>query len=153
MIREKMEADLKEAMKAKNEIKVSTLRFLKASFVNAQIDKKGELSDEETIAIIKKQIKQRNESIEGFKKGNRPELADKETKELEILKSYLPEELSSEQLLAFVKEAIEETQAQGPKDMGKVMKVVMAKAKGRADGKVISEMVSKGLSGGSLNKA
>lgn len=141
MLIEKIDNDLKQAQKDKDAIKVSTLRLLKSAMHNVEIAKRQELKDEDIIIIIKKHLKQGQDSIEGFRKGDRQDLVDKETKELEILKGYLPEELSPEVLLAMVGEAIAETGAVSPKDMGKVMKQVMAKAKGRADGKTLSELV------------
>lgn len=148
MLIEKIDNDLKQALRGKDTIKVSTLRFLKSAVHNAEIAKRQELKDEDIIAVIKKQIKQRQESIEEFKKGNRQDLVDKETKELQILKGYLPEELEPEVLLDMVKEAMLKTNATSVRDMGRVMKEVMAKAKGKADGEVVSELVKKELSKG-----
>lgn len=145
MLKQKIDEDLKSALKSRDDIRVSTLRLLKAALQNAKIAKKEEIDDNETTAIIKKQLKQRKDSIEGFKKGNRQDLVDKEVKELEILKAYLPEELKPDELLAIVGEAIAEIKDASLKDMGKVMKQAMAKAKGRANGKVVSEMVKKEL--------
>jgi len=146
MFKEKIDNDFKEALKSKDEIKVSTLRLLKAAIQNAEISKQEPLSDEEIISAIKKQVKQRKDSIDGFKKGNREDLADKESKELELLKAYLPEEIRPEELLGLIKEAIVEAEATSPGDMGKVMKLVMAKTKGAADGKTVSALVNKELS-------
>jgi len=146
MLLEKIENDLKDALKAKDAEKVSTLRFLKSAIQNLSIEKKGKIKDEDVIGVIKKQVKQRKDSIDGFKKGGRQDLVDKETKELEILKIYLPEELKPEELLAIVKEVISETGASTQKDMGKVMKAVMERSKGKADGKTVSMLVNKELS-------
>ncbi|NQT95016.1 MAG: GatB/YqeY domain-containing protein [Candidatus Omnitrophica bacterium] len=148
MLIERIDNDLKRALKSKDAIKVSTLRFLKAALKNAEIEKKEALKDEDIIVIIKKQVKQRKDSIEEFKKGNRADLAEKETSELNVLKSYLPEELNQEELLVIIKEAISETGASSAKDMGRVIKEVMAKAKGRADGKTVSMLVKGELSKG-----
>ncbi len=133
-------------MLKKEALKVSVLRMVKSSFHNLEIDKKVEkLEDGDCLDILSKEIKKRKESIEGFTKGNRPDLADKEKSELEILQAYMPPALSKEEVTALVKEAILETGAETKKDMGKVMKYVMEKAKGRADGKMISQAVSEEL--------
>ena len=140
MLREKMDNDFKEALKGKDALKVSTLRLLKAAIKNMEIEKKGELKDDDITVVIKKQAKQRKESIEEFKKANRNKLAEKEEKELEILKAYLPEEISPEKLFEIVKEAIAALGASSPKDIGMVIKEVMAKTKGACDGKLVSAM-------------
>ena len=145
MLNDKIEDDLKQAMKNKDAVKVSTLRFLKAAMLNTKIEKRQELTEEDIIVAIKRQIKERNDSTEEFKKGNRQDLVDKETAELNILKSYLPEELNQEQLLDIVKEAIAEAGATSVKDMGRVMKIAMVKAKGSSDGKTLSAIVNKEL--------
>ena len=146
MLIEKIEIDLKEALKSKDQIKVSTLRLLKSAIGYLAIEKKDDLKDDDVISVIKKQVKQRKDSIEGFKKGNREDLAQKEEVELKILKAYLPEEITPEALSAIIDEAINETGANTPKDMGMVMKAVMAKTKHSADGKVISSIVNEKLS-------
>lgn len=145
MLKEKIDNDLKAALKNKESVKVSTLRLLKAALLNEKIAKKEELEDEDIIAIIKKQVKQRKDSIEGFKKGDRQDLADKEAEELKILQGYLPEELDPQELLGIVTEAVVETKAASLKDMGRVIKEVMARVKGRADGKTVSDLVKKEL--------
>ena len=146
MLIEKIEIDLKSALKSKEQIKVSTLRLLKSAIGYLAIEKKEDLKDDDVISVIKKQVKQRKDSIEGFKKGNREDLAQKEEVELKILKLYLPEEITPEALRVIIDEAINETGASAPKDMGMVMKAVMAKTKGLADGKVISSIVIEKLS-------
>jgi len=145
MLIEKIEMDLKNAQKSKDQIKVSTLRLLKSAIGYLAIEKKDDLKDDDIIAVIKKQVKQRKDSIEVFKKGNREDLAQKEESELEILKAYLPEEIAPEALGAIIDEAINETGASTPKDMGMVMKAVMAKTKGSADGKAVSSIVNEKL--------
>lgn len=138
--------DYKEAMKNKDAVKVSTLSFLRAAVQNLAIEKRKEkLEDGDIILIIKKQIKQRQDSIEQFKKGNRPDLAEKEMKELEILKVYLPRELSIDEVKKMIEEAVSNTGASGAKDMGRVIKEVMSKAAGCADGKLVSELVKERL--------
>lgn len=143
---ERIDADLKEGMKAKAELKVSTLRMLRAAMKNLEIEKKAEkLEDGDVISIIAKQIKQHKDSIEGFTQGNRTDLADKEKAELAILESYMPKMLSAEELIVIVKAAIQKTEAKGRADMGKVMKAAKEEAKGAADGKMLSTMVSEEL--------
>jgi hypothetical protein len=147
MLEEKIFNDYKQALKNKETLRVSTLSFLRASISNALIEKrKKDLDDSEVIGLIKKQVKQRQDSIEQFKKGNRQDLADKETAELEILKSYLPTQLSEDEIKKIIEELIVATGAQGPKDMGKVMKGLMAQTAGQADGKLVSELVKERLS-------
>ncbi len=146
-IKEKIMADLKEAMKSKDMDKVSTLRLLLSEIKNKEIDKRGELTDEEIYAVIQKSVKQRKESIEQYRSGGREDLVEKEQKELEILEKYLPEQLSEDELERIIDEAIKETEATTLKDLGKVMRVVMPKVKGRADGKLVNEMVRKKLGG------
>jgi uncharacterized protein YqeY len=147
MLQEKISKDMVEALKANDQIKTSTLRMLNSVIHNAVIAKRPkELEEADIVDIIAKQIKQRSESIEQFKKGNRPDLVDKETKELEILKSYMPGALSEEEVTKIVKDAIAQTGAKAKQDMGKVMKEVMPKVKGRYDSKMLSELVNKCLS-------
>ena len=141
MLEEKINNNLKEAMKSKDSIRVSCLRMIIADIKNASIAKQEELKDEDIIGVLQKQVKQHKDSIEGFKKGDRQDLVDKESKELEIIRTYLPEELKPEEIASIVKEAIKETGAKDKKDMGKVMGAVMPKVKGRADGKLVQKEV------------
>lgn len=146
MLEEKILSDYKEAMKKRDSEKSSTLSFLRAQFMNAALEKKKSgLDDAECIAVIKKLVKQHQDSIEQFLKGARQELADKEKAQMEILKSYLPQELGEEELKVMVSDTVRELSASGLKDMGRVMKEVMLKAAGRADNKVVSELVKKSL--------
>jgi len=146
MLDEKIMNDYKEAMKTRDSLKSSTLSFLRAELMNTAVAKKKKsLDDNEVITVIKKQIKQRQDSIEQFEKGNRVDMAEKEKKELEILKVYLPPEMSAEDVGKIIEEAISTTGAQGPQDMGKVMKEVMAKVAGQADGKLVSDLVKQRL--------
>ncbi|OGX19455.1 MAG: hypothetical protein A3K54_04950 [Omnitrophica WOR_2 bacterium RBG_13_44_8] len=147
MLEEKILQDYKEAMKNKDTLKSSTLSFLRAELINAAIEKKKKaLDDPDVIAVIKKQIKQHQDSIEQFTKGSRQDLADKEAKELEILKTYLPPELPAEEIKKIIEEAVVSTAAQGMKDMGKVMKEVSVTIAGCADGKLVSDLVKERLS-------
>ncbi len=149
-LEERFDADLKEAMKAKVEVKVSTLRMLRAGMKNLAIEKKVEkLEDKDILGVIAKQIKQHKDSIEQFAKGNRQDLVDKEKAELEILESYMPKLLSTDELKGVIKSAIEKVGAKGRSDMGKVMKAAMEEAKGATagavDGKMLSQMVAEEL--------
>lgn len=147
MLDEKILNDYKEAMKNRDTIRSSVLSFLRAELMNVSVAKKKKsLDDNEIISVIRKQIKSHQDSIEQFKKGNRQDLVDKETKELEILKNYLPPELSSEDIKKIIDEVVSTTGASEMKDMGKVMKEVVAKVGNQADGKVVSDLVKTRLS-------
>jgi uncharacterized protein YqeY len=136
-------ADLTESMKARDAERTSTLRMLQSAMKYQQIEAGHELSDEEALAVIRKAVKQRQDSIEQYTKGNRPDLAAKEQSELELLKRYLPAELSDEELEQGLREIVASTGAQSKKDLGKVMKEATARYKGRADGKRIQEIVAR----------
>jgi len=141
-----IDADLKKAMIAKEAEKLSVLRMLKSSIKYAAVDKigaDGVLPDSDVIAVIRKELKKRQDSIESFTSANRADLADKEKLEAKFLEAYLPAALSNEQVEAFVKEAIIEVGATGKAQMGLVMKAVQAKVAGQADGKTISQIVQK----------
>ena len=140
---EKVRADLTAAMKAQEKERLSTLRMLQSSLKNEQINVGHELSDEEAMSVIRKAVKQRQDSIEQYSNAGRTELADKERAEMELLKTYLPAEMSEEELESGLREIIASTGAQSEKDLGKVMKEATAKYKGRADGKKIQEVVSR----------
>lgn len=140
---EQIRADLTESMKARTAERTSTLRMLQSSLKNAQIDAGHELSDEEALAIIRKAVKQRLDSIDQFTKGNRAELVEKERSEMETLKAYLPPELTDDELESGIREIIASTGAASKKDLGKVMKEATARFKGRADGKKIQEIASR----------
>lgn len=143
-LQEQLINDMKESMKSGDSVKVSTIRMLKAAIKNKEIEKGGtsyKLSDKEIVEVITTAIKQRRDSIEQFTKGNRQDLAEKEKKELEILQAYMPPQMSDEDVKAEVKKAITETSALSQKDMGKVMKVLMPRIAGRADGAVVNRIV------------
>lgn len=147
MLEEKILNDYKQAMKGRDALKSSVLSFLRAEMLNVAIAKKKKnLDDNEIIGVIRKQIKGRQESIAQFKQGNRLDLADKESKELEILKSYLPPEMSAEEIKKIIEEAVSATGAQEMKDMGRLMKEVTAKVAGKADSKLVSDLVKARLS-------
>jgi len=146
MLEEQIMNDFKQAMKNKEAIRTSTLSLLRSQLKYVLIEKKIEkLADPDVIVVIKKQAKQRQDAIVQYEKGGRPELAEKEKQELAILKAYLPQEMDEAQLKTLVQEAISEVKASSIKDMGKVMPVVMAKVGGRADSKMVSEMVKQAL--------
>lgn len=142
MLKERIDKELKEAMKAKDQVKVSALRMLKSEMQKVAIEKREELKDDAITKVIQKSVKQRKESIEQFEKGNRADLAEKEKKELAVLESFLPEMISEDKLKEIVTAVISELGASTKKDMGRVMKEVLARAKGAADGKMVSQIVS-----------
>lgn len=147
MLEEKILNDYKEALKKRDALKSSVLSFLRADMLNAAVaKKKNKLDDNEVISVIKKQIKQHQDSIEQFTKGNRPDMAEKEIKELQVLKAYLPPEISEDQIKKIIEEVVVLTGASGIKDMGRVMKEVAPKIAGQADGKLVSDLVKMRLS-------
>lgn len=140
-LQQRLDDDLKVAIKSSDNLKTSAIRMVKAAIKNKQIEKRSELSDEEIISVISTLSKQGRESIELFSKGGREDLAEKEKKELLILQSYLPSQLSPEELDRLIIEAIKEASAEGVRDMGKVMRILMPRLKGAADGKVVNQRV------------
>jgi len=144
-VKKKIQSDLNQALKNKREIEVSTLRLLLSEIHNQEIANKAELTEEEIVRIIQKEVKKRKEAIEAYQKGKRDDLVAKERQELAILSKYLPQQLPPQELEAIVQSTIEEIKAMGMSDFGKVMGAVMAKAKGKADGKAVSEAVKKAL--------
>lgn len=148
-IQEKIYADLKDAMRAKAAEKLSVLRMVKSALLNVTIEKHGadgKLSDPDAAAVIRKQVRQRQDSIEAFEKGDRPELAEKERREIEILNDYLPKALSEAEITELVQSAMAEAGATSKAQMSAVMKLVSQKAEGRVDGKTLSQAVQKALS-------
>lgn len=133
--------DLKDAMKAGDKIRTETLRMLRSQIKNAAIAAGDELSDDDIIAVLGKEAKKRKESIGMYEKGGRRDLAEKETLEYEIISTYLPAQLSEDELKAKIKDVIAETGASGMADVGKVMGVLMPAIKGRADGKLAQQLV------------
>jgi len=147
MLEQKISSDYVQAMKERNAFKSSVLSFLRAQIKNVRIDSKVEqVSDADVITVIKKQVKQRQESIAQFETAGRVDLVEKEKGEMEILQSYLPKQASFEEMEAAVRQVMTEVGASGIKDMGKVMKAAVAKLEGRADNKMVSELVKKCLS-------
>ena len=147
MLEDRILNDFKDAMKQKDSLKVSTLSFLRGQLGYAALEKKKDkLDDIDCISVIKKLMKQHQDSIEQFTAGNRFDLAEKETKEMAILKDYVPVEMSREDVSRIVAEVVVSSGASGMKDMGNVMKEVRAKTEGRADGKMVSDLVRERLS-------
>src|SRR6266446_3371831 len=148
-LQQRVDGDLKEAMRAKDATKLGALRMLKSALTYAAIGKsgaEGELSDAEAGQVVRKQVKQRLDSIESFEKGGRADLAAKEKKELSILNAYSPQAMSADELSKVVRETIAELGATSKAQMGEVMKALQAKVAGRADGKTLSQEVQKQLS-------
>jgi uncharacterized protein len=144
-LRETIDSDIKNALKSGAKDKLSTLRMLSAALKNKQIDKRRPLTEEEVAETVRSLIKQRKDSIEQFGKGGRQDLVDKETAEVAVLEVYLPQQMSREELEVMIRDAVTQTGAQGAKDMGKVMKALIPQVGGRADGKLLSELVKHAL--------
>ncbi len=133
--------DMKKALKGNEKIKLSTLRLIRAAFKNAEISKKDKLTEDEVVGIVANNLKKLEESLDIFTKGQRPELADKAKKEIEIVKKYLPEQLSEEEVEKIVKATIIKLGFKGLQDIGPAMKEIMPQLKGKADGKIVNKMV------------
>jgi uncharacterized protein len=144
--KEKMNGEMIQAAKAKAGLRLSTLRMLKSGLHNREIDLKRELTEAEFLQLLASMVKQRRDSIEQFEKGGRSDLVEKEKAELKVIEEFLPSQLSEADLDAAIAEAIREAGATGIRDMGKVMKVLMPKVTGRADGKVVGDKVKARLS-------
>jgi uncharacterized protein len=145
---EQVQKDMIAAMRAKQELRLSTLRMMKSALKNKEIDKRAPLEEKEELQVFSTMIKQRKDSIEAFDKGNRPELAKKEAEEIAIIEAYMPKAVGEEDVLAAVKATIAEMGSPTMKEMGNVMKNVMARFAGaRVDGKLVSETVKKELAG------
>lgn len=148
MLKDKLNEDMKAAMLSKDAEKLSTIRMLKSAVQYHEIQKGGagyEATDEDILEVIGREVKKRRESIELYEKGGRQELADKEKKELELLQTYLPEQMGEEEIEKIVKEAIENTGATSMQDMGKLMGVIMPQVKGKADGNLVNKIVRENL--------
>lgn len=143
----KLNQDLKEALKAKDEVKLRTVRMLLAAIKNFEVEKMGPATDEEIFQIMSKEIKKRQEAIEMYEKGGRPDLAQAEKQEIEVIQSYMPNQLSEEEIRELARKVISEMNLKSPKDVGTAMKVIMPQVKGRADGKLVNKIVSELLSG------
>jgi len=147
-LKQKLNDDLRQSMRDRNELKTSTLRLLLSAIKYAEIkpDRQVTLTDADILGVIAREIKQREDSIAAYKAGNRQDLVDREAAEMAILKTYLPQQLTREEITAEAKQTIAEVGAKGPGDKGKVMGKLVAKLKGRADGKVINDIVTEMLS-------
>ena len=146
LLRDQVNADISSAMKAKDAARLSALRMLKAAIMNKGVEKGHDLDDAEVLQVVSTLVKQRRDSIEQFSNAGRADLVDKETAEITVLEHYLPPAASAEEIDAAVLEAIAETGARSPKDMGKVMKAVMPRLAGKnADGRAVSEAVRRKL--------
>ncbi len=146
-LKEQIDQELKEAIKAKDERKLSALRLLKTAIRRAEVDKMRELSEEEILAVIAAEAKKRREAIEQYSRGGREDLALQEKEELAILEAYLPKPLSREEIEEMARQAIREVGATDPRQMGQVMKILMPRVKGRADGALVSKIVQELLAG------
>lgn len=141
-IYEKIESQMKDALRNKDDVTLSVMRMLMAAVKNTEIAKKVKKLDEaDVIQVIQKTVREHKESIEQFEKGNRPDLVEKEKKELAILQKYVPPQMSEEDILNIVKGVVQETGVTSKADMGKVMKAVMEKVKGKADGKTVNRLL------------
>jgi uncharacterized protein YqeY len=145
-LEERLVDEMKQAMKSNDKVRLSTIRMIRSAVKNKEIDLRNTLDDAEILRVIQGMVRKSEEAIEQFKAGGRMDLVEKETKEIEILKSYLPQSLSSEDVVRIIDESIQETQASSLKDLGKVMKSVMPKLTGKADGKLINQLVKERLS-------
>ena len=144
-IKEKLSNDMKTAMKAHDEVALSTIRLLTSAIKYAEIEAGRPLDDEGALKVLSTAAKQRREAVEMYEKGARPDLAGKEKAELAVILTYMPQQLSPDEIRALVQEAMAESGAAGPADMGKLMKVLMPKVKGKADGKLVNELVKEAL--------
>ncbi len=145
-LEERLVEEMKQAMKSNDKLRLSTIRMIRTALKNKEIDLRKRLSDEDILKVIQGMVKKGEEAVAQFQTGGRMDLVEKESTEIQILKSFLPEPLSREEMLRIIDETIKETQASSLKDLGKVMKPVMAKLGGKADGKLINELVKERLS-------
>ena len=145
-LEERLVEEMKQAMKSNEKLRLSTIRMIRTSVKNKEIEVRKKLEDEEIQRVIQGMLRKSEESVEQFRAGGRMDLVEKETQEMEILKSFLPKSLSQEEILKVIDEIIQENQASSLKDLGKVMKSVMSKLAGKADGKLINQLVKERLS-------
>lgn len=145
LIKDVLTEDMKHAMKNKEKLRLAVIRMVRSSIRNIEIDDKKELTDDDVLTVLMKEVKMRKDSIEEFKKADRADLIEQTEQEIEVLQKYLPEPLTDEDLCKMVEQVIANLGATTVKDMGKVMEAVKSEAKGRADGKRISQMVRKSL--------
>ena len=145
-LEERLVEEMKQAMKSNDKLKLSTIRMIRSALKNKEIDLRKKLEDEDIVKVIQTMMRRGEESVEQFETGGRMDLVEKEKSEIEIMKSFLPQPLSQEEVLKIIDQSIQETQASSLKDMGKVMKSVMPKIGGKADGKLINQLVKNRLS-------
>ena len=141
-LKQKLADDLKQAMRSGDEVRRSVIRLVMAAIKNTEIARQTSLDDGDVLGVIAKEARQRRESIESFKQGNRQDLVDKEEAELAVLNEYLPRQMTRDEIVAEVRRVIEQTGAQGPQDKGKVMPKLIAELKGKADGRALNEVVT-----------
>ncbi len=145
-LEERLVDEMKQAMKANDKLRLSTIRMIRTAIKNKEIEQRKKLDDDVIQKVIQGMVRKGEESVEQFKLGGRMDLVEKETKEIEILKSYLPKPLSQEEILKIIDQTIEETQASSLKDLGKVMKSVLPKLGGKAEGALVNQLVKERLS-------
>jgi uncharacterized protein len=145
MISDTIQSQIQNAMKARDELRVSTLKMLSSALMYAKIAKMADLTEEDELAVVRKEVKQRNDSVEQFRKGNAEDKAQKEEAEIVILKEFLPQEMDDSQLSSIIDGAIDEIKPEGMKDMGRVIALVKERSEGRADGGKIAMMVKEKL--------
>ena len=145
-LEERLAEEMKQAMKSSDKLRLSTIRMVRSALKNKEIELRKKLEDEEVVKVIQVMVRKGEESVEQFQAGGRVDLVEKERSEIEILKSFLPQPLSQEEILKIIDQSIQETQASSPKDIGKVMKSVIPKIGGKADGKLINQLVKERLS-------
>jgi uncharacterized protein YqeY len=145
-LEERLVEEMKQAMKSNDKLRLSTIRMIRSASKNKEIELRKKLEDEDIVKVIQVMVRKGEESVEQFQTGGRMDLVEKEKKEIEILKSFLPQPLSQEEILKIIDQSIQETQASSLKDIGKVMKSVMPKIGGKADGKLINQLVKERLS-------
>ena len=145
-LEERLIDEMKEAMKSNDKLRLSTIRMIRSAAKNKEIEQRQKLNDEDIQRVIQGMIRRGEDSLEQFRAGGRMDLVEKESKELEILRSFLPQSLSQEDILKMIDQSVEEVQASSLKDLGKVMKSVMPKLQGKADGKLVNQLVKERLS-------
>ncbi|HEY8541776.1 MAG TPA: GatB/YqeY domain-containing protein [Pseudothermotoga sp.] len=146
-LKEKLSEDLKQAMKARDETKIRTIRLLIAAIKNFEVEKLGQATDDDVLQIMSKEVKKRLESIEMYRQAKREDLAIEEENELKIIKSYMPEQMGEDQIRELAKKLIQQYNLSSPKDIGTVMKLIMPQVKGKADGKLVNKIVQELLGG------
>jgi len=146
-LKTRLEEEMRSAMKAREEVRLSAIRMLRSAIKNKEIEIGHELSDDEVVRVVQTMCKQRKDSIEAFGKGGRQDLVDKESAEMKVLEAYLPAQMGRDEITVEARKVIEETGAQGPADKGKVMKELMPRLAGRAEGRDINDVVTALLTG------